>query len=594
MMRLEEKLLADVASVVQELYAAAIDPALIKIDKTPPEFEGEFTIVVFPFVKISKKNPEATANEIGSALQLKSNSISGFNVVKGFLNLVISDRFWIDTLTQITANKQYGIFPSTGKKVVIEYGGPNTNKPLHLGHLRNIVLGYSTATILEAAGNEVHKVNIYNDRGIAICKSMVAYLRVGNNETPASAGIKGDHFVGKYYVAYQTILEQEIGLMEMGNMSAEDAAKKADIYLEAVEMLQKWEAHDAEVLALWNKMNGWVYEGFEETFSQIGIDFEKHYKESDYYLKGKDLVNQGLAKNIFFKREDGSICVDLTRDGLDQKVLLRADGTSVYITQDIGIAKERYNDFKMDTSIYVVANEQDYHFKVLKLVLQKLKEPYADGIYHLNYGMVDLPDGKMKSREGTVVDADDLIAEMQTEARSFLQASEKSIDFSEEEISKLAKQVGLAALKYFILKVEPKKRMVFNPKESIDLQGNTGPFIQYTYARIRSIFRKMTEMQIPEKEMEFRDLHPAEKDLIVWLYQYPQVVKTAAENYSPAEIANYIYNLAKNYNHFYAEHSILKAESEEKMYLRIAITKNISHVLKHGLFLLGIEAPERM
>ena len=594
MMRLEDQLLADVASVVNQLYSFAIDPSLIKIDKTPPEFEGEFTIVVFPFVKISKKNPEITANEIGSALKSKANYISDFNVVKGFLNLIITEQFWIDTLNQISANKNYGIFPSTGKKVVIEYGGPNTNKPLHLGHLRNIVLGFSTATILETAGNEVHKVNIYNDRGIAICKSMVAYLRTGNDETPSSTGIKGDHFVGKYYVAYQTILEQEIGLMEMGNMSAEDAAKKADIYLEAVEMLQKWEAHDQDVLALWNKMNGWVYEGFEETFEKLGIDFEKHYKESDYYLKGKELVKQGLEKNAFFKKEDGSIWVDLTGDGLDQKVLLRADGTSVYITQDIGIAKERYNDFKMDTSVYVVANEQDYHFKVLKLVLQKLKEPYADGIYHLNYGMVDLPEGKMKSREGTVVDADDLIEEMQTEAKSFLQASEKSIDFSEDEIQKLAKQVGLAALKYFILKVEPKKRMVFNPKESIDLQGNTGPFIQYTYARMQSIFRKMAEMQLNEKEIQFKNLNQAEKELIVWLYQYPQIVKTAAENYSPAEIANYIYNLAKNYNHFYAEHSVLKAESEDKMYLRIALTKNVSYVIKHGLHLLGIEAPERM
>ena len=594
MMLLEDQLLADVASVVNQLYADAIDPSLIKIDKTPPEFEGEFTIVVFPFVKISKKNPEITANEIGSALKSKANYISDFNVVKGFLNLIITEQFWIDTLNQISANKNYGIFPSTGKKVVIEYGGPNTNKPLHLGHLRNIVLGFSTATILEAAGNEVHKVNIYNDRGIAICKSMVAYLRTGNDETPSSTGIKGDHFVGKYYVAYQTILEQEIGLMEMGNMSAEDAAKKADIYLEAVEMLQKWEAHDQDVLALWKKMNGWVYEGFEETFEKLGIDFEKHYKESDYYLKGKELVKQGLEKNAFFKKEDGSIWVDLTGDGLDQKVLLRADGTSVYITQDIGIAKDRYNDFKMDTSIYVVANEQDYHFKVLKLVLQKLKEPYADGIYHLNYGMVDLPEGKMKSREGTVVDADDLIEEMQTEAKSFLQASEKSIDFSEDEIQKLAKQVGLAALKYFILKVEPKKRMVFNPKESIDLQGNTGPFIQYTYARMQSIFRKMAEMQLNEKEIQFKNLNQAEKELIVWLYQYPQTVKTAAENYSPAEIANYIYNLAKNYNHFYAEHSVLKAESEDKMYLRIALTKNVSYVIKHGLHLLGIEAPERM
>ncbi len=594
MMRLEEQLVQDVIAVVNGLYAVEINSAIVKIDKTPPGFEGEFTIVIFPFAKLSKKNPEATANEIGAALVKKSIYIASFNVVKGFLNLSISDTFWIDTLVTISSQKDYGNLPSTGIKYVVEYGGPNTNKPLHLGHLRTLLLGYSTANILKAAGHEVHKVNIYNDRGIAICKSMVSYLRNGNDETPASAGIKGDHFVGKFYVEYDVMLKQEIGLMEMGNMSEKDAAKNAAIYSEAVDMLQKWEAGDKDVIALWNKMNNWVYEGFEETFKNIGIDFEKHYKESDYYLKGRDIVLEGLQKGIFFKKDDGSIWVDLTDAGLDQKVLLRADGTSVYITQDLGVAKERYHDFHMDTSVYVVANEQDYHFKVLKLVLQKLHAPYADGIYHLSYGMVDLPEGKMKSREGTVVDADDLIDEMKTEAREFLDASEKSAEFTDTEKEILSKQIGLAALKYFILKVDPKKRMLFNPKESIDLQGHTGPFIQYTYARIQSIFRKLAEAGFEPKQMQFNSLNATEKELIVSLYQYPAVIQTAALNYSPAEIANYCYHLAKQFNHFYAEHSVLKAETEEKMHLRISITRNVARTLKHGLQLLGIEAPEKM
>ncbi|MBC8046302.1 MAG: arginine--tRNA ligase [Fimbriimonadaceae bacterium] len=592
-MKLEELLKSEVIAAINKLYSANIDASIIKIDKTPPEFEGEFTVVTFPFAKVSKKSPDATAIELGNALLQSSNIILKFNVVKGFLNISFKDAYWIDVLINIPV-KNYANLNATGKKIVIEYGGPNTNKPLHLGHVRTMLIGYATANILEAAGNEVHKVNILNDRGIAICKSMVAYLRTGNDKTPQLENIKGDHFVGNYYVEYQKIFEQEVGVLAMEGIATEEAEKKAPIYIETVEMLQKWEAHDPEVLALWEKMNNWVYEGFNETYKKLGVDFEKEYKESDYYLKGKESVIDGLNKNVFFKKEDGSVWVDLTSDGLDQKVLLRADGTSVYITQDMGVAEERYKDFAMDKSIYVVANEQDYHFKVLKLVMQKLGEPYADGIFHLSYGMVDLPEGKMKSREGTVVDADDLIDVMITDAKEFLEASEKKIDIPENEKDNLYRQIGLSALKYFILKVDPKKRILFNPKESIDLHGNTGPFIQYTYARIQSIFRKLDETGFQPKDTTFNTLLSDEKELIVLLDHYPDIIKFAAENYSPAEVANYIYHLAKTFNKFYAGHSITKAESEEKLHLRVAIAYRVANVFRHGLGLLGIECPERM
>ena len=593
-MKLEEQVKQLVVKVVQELYAQSIDENIVKIDKTPSEFQGELTVVIFPFVKISRKNPEITAKEIGEALQNRSEIIESFNVVKGFLNISFTETYWLSVLKQISNTTNFGEKRTSGKKYVLEYCGANTNKPLHLGHVRNVLLGYSVANILMAAGHEVHKVNILNDRGIAICKSMVAYLRTGNGDTPASTRIKGDHFVGKYYVEYQRIFEQEVGLLEMSNISKEEAEKTCSIYLEASEMLRKWEAGDEKVMELWNTMNDWVYEGFEETYKKIGIDFEKDYKESEYYLKGKDIVYAGLEKNAFYKKEDGSIWVDLTEEGLDHKVLLRADGTSVYITQDIAVAIARYADFKMDTSIYVVANEQDYHFKVLKLVLQKLNEPFADGIYHLNYGMVDLPEGKMKSREGTVVDADELIDEMQAEAKEFLSSSEKLLDFSEEEKNVLAEKIGLAALKYFILKVDPKKRMLFNPKESIDLQGNTGPFIQYTYARIQSIFRKLKEENFQISQDKFESLDAIEKELVVLLNQYPTIVEIAADTYSPSEVANYIYALAKKFNTFYVDHSIAKAETESKKHLRADIALNVSVVIKHGLILLGISVPERM
>ena len=594
MMELIAQLKKDAVAVVNKLYNQQVDATIIKIDKTPPEFTGELTLVIFPFVKISKKNPEVTANEIGEALMAINTTIAGFNVVKGFLNISFTDVYWSGVLQHIHNTKNYGILAATGKKVVLEYCGPNTNKPLHLGHVRNVLLGYAAANILAAAGHEVHKVNILNDRGIAICKSMVAYERNGNGSTPASTGIKGDHFVGNYYIEFAKIHEAEMATLIAAGKTKEEAEKNTPIYLAAQEMLRKWEAGDAAVLDLWNTMNNWVYEGFGVTYQKIGIDFEKEYKESEFYLHGKKMVQEGLTQGAFFKKEDGSIWVDLTSDGLDQKVLLRADGTSMYITQDMGVAEARYGDFKMDTSVYVVANEQDYHFKVLKLVLQKLGRPYGDGIYHLSYGMVDLPEGKMKSREGTVVDADDLMSEMTEEAKSFLAASEKSTAFNETEKQVLAEQIGLSALKYFILKVDPKKRILFNPKESIDLQGHTGPFIQYSYARIQSIFRKLAENGLNEFRLNGTDLLPAEKSLIVNIYQYPGVIQSAADNYSPAEVANYIYNLAKQFNSFYAEHSITKAESADKQHLRAIIAGQTAYILKHGLMLLGIQSPERM
>ena len=594
MMELIAQLKKDAVAVVNKLYNQQVDATIIKIDKTPPEFTGELTLVIFPFVKISKKNPEVTANEIGEALMAINTTIAGFNVVKGFLNISFTDVYWSGVLQHIHNTKNYGILAATGKKVVLEYCGPNTNKPLHLGHVRNVLLGYAAANILAAAGHEVHKVNILNDRGIAICKSMVAYERNGNGSTPASTGIKGDHFVGNYYIEFAKIHEAEMATLIAAGKTKEEAEKNTPIYLAAQEMLRKWESGDAAVLELWNTMNSWVYEGFGVTYQKIGIDFEKEYKESEFYLHGKKMVQEGLTQGAFFKKEDGSIWVDLTSDGLDQKVLLRADGTSMYITQDMGVAEARYGDFKMDTSVYVVANEQDYHFKVLKLVLQKLGRPYGDGIYHLSYGMVDLPEGKMKSREGTVVDADDLMSEMTEEAKAFLAASEKSAAFNETEKQVLAEQIGLSALKYFILKVDPKKRILFNPKESIDLQGHTGPFIQYSYARIQSIFRKLAENGLNEFRLNGTDLLPAEKSLIVNIYQYPGVIQSAADNYSPAEVANYIYNLAKQFNSFYAEHSITKAESADKQHLRAIIAGQTAYILKHGLMLLGIQSPERM
>ncbi len=579
-----------ISNGIAALYNVEIPPADIKFEPTPPEFEGEYTYVVFPLLKASKKSPPQTAEELGNYLLEHVNSIAQFNVVKGFLNIGFKADFWTNILYRLRTEQPWLNPPASRQKIVLEYCGPNTNKPLHLGHIRNMLLGYSISQIQAAAGNEVHRVNIYNDRGIAICKSMVAYLRTGNHSTPASTGIKGDHFVGNYYVTYSRLFDEEVSeLIARGNDKA-TAEKKAPIYLEAAKMLQQWEAGDAETLALWQTMNGWVYEGFNQTFKRIGVDFEKDYLESEHFTKGRDLVLQGLEKGYFYRKPDGSVWVDLTDKGLDEKVLLRSDGTSVYITQDIGVAHQRYLDYRMDVSAYVVANEQDYHFKVLKLVLEKLNEPYADGIHHLSYGMVDLPEGKMKSREGTVVDADDLMDEMEASSRSFLEQSDKQQDFSAEEKTALYHQVGLAALKYFILRVDPKKRILFNPAESIDLQGNTGPFIQYTYARIKSVLSKLTEepggiIATPDKD---------ELELIVTLSTYAATIQDAAANWSPAEIANYIYTLAKQFNKFYADHSVLHAETPEQQQLRIHLAVTTGEVLEHGLRLLGIEAPQRM
>lgn len=582
---------SEIEKTLIQLYNTDRHTDAIRLDITPPDFEGDFTLVVFPFTKLSGQNPAATAEAIGSALKQNCSDIRAVNVVKGFLNITLTDAFWMDILLRNRAMRNWNMRIANPQKITIEYCGPNTNKPLHLGHVRNMLLGYATANILEAAGCEVHRVNIYNDRGIAICKSMVAYLREGNGATPESTGIKGDHFVGNYYVAYAKIFEREVSALIAGGKTKEEAEKTAPVYLEATDMLRKWESGDAGVLQLWNTMNGWVYAGFNTTYDRLGVAFEKHYLESEHFSKGRDLVLQGLHKGVFFKKPDGSVWVDLTTDGLDEKVLLRSDGTSVYITQDIGVAQQRYADFKMDTSVYVVANEQDYHFKVLKLVLQRLGEPYADGIYHLSYGMVDLPEGKMKSREGTVVDADDLIEEIIRNAEEYMDQSEKGFDFNTAEKREVARQIGLGALKYFILKVDPRKRIVFNPKESIDLQGNTGPFIQYTYARIQSILRKCG--QAPG-EISTDSLLPLEKELVVLHDQYPSVIQKAAETYSPADVANYLYALAKTFNKFYAEHPVLKAETAGKEALRIVLLTLTASILQHGLRLLGIEAPERM
>jgi arginyl-tRNA synthetase len=585
------QLRAGLKQAALDLYAFDLNDEHIKLEPTPDEFAGDVTFVVFPLVKASRKSPADTAAAIGAHLQEHSADIAHYNVVKGFLNITLSPVFWQQMLRSVHQRKPWLSPAPTGKKIVLEYCGPNTNKPLHLGHIRNMLLGFSVSEILAAAGHEVHRVNIYNDRGIAICKSMVAYVRKGNDTTPASTGIKGDHFVGQYYVEYARIFDQEVQALMEGGTPKEAAERKAPIYLEAVDMLQKWEAGDAATLQLWQTMNNWVYAGFNETFKRLGVDFEKDYLESEHFGKGRDLVLSGLEAGIFFKKEDGSVWVDLTDKGLDEKVLLRSDGTSVYITQDIGVAHQRYRDFGMDVSAYVVANEQDYHFKVLKLVLEKLGEPYASGIFHLSYGMVDLPEGKMKSREGTVVDADDLIDEMERSSREFLEQSNKQQDFTDEEKATLYHQIGLAALKYFILRVDPKKRILFNPAESIDLQGNTGPFIQYTYARIQSMLRKLGHAPIAA---EWPEPDADEIAVIAQIAAYPDLLQTAAAAYSPAELANYLYALAKQFNKFYADHSVLHAETTGQQQLRAALATTTGHILEHGLGLLGIQAPDRM
>jgi len=593
-MNIEQHISTATFAAVKALYNQDLPENQLTLQDTRPEFEGQLTIVVFPIVRFSKKSPEVTANELGAYLQENVEEITGFNVIKGFLNLSISRAYWLNLFNTEVLKPDFGIIPSSGKKVMVEYSSPNTNKPLHLGHVRNNLLGYSVSELLKANGAEVYKVNLVNDRGIHICKSMLAWQKWSNGETPESSGIKGDHLVGKYYVIFDKEYKKEIDALKAEGQTEEEAKKNAPLIKEAQSMLLAWENGDPEVKALWSKMNGWVYDGFAVSYKNLGVDFDKYYYESNTYLLGKDTVEEGLAKGVFFKKEDGSVWIDLTEDGLDQKLVLRADGTSVYITQDLGTAEMKYDDFAMDESIYVVGNEQDYHFKVLFLILQKLGKSWATGLHHLSYGMVDLPNGKMKSREGTVVDADDLVKEMIETAKQKTEALGKINDFSEEEKETLYHNIGLGALKYFLLKVEPKKRLLFDPAESIDFQGNTGPFIQYTHARIKSLLNKAGYVSSATTTTDLA-LSATELELMMLLAKYPAEIAIAAKGLSPASLANYLYEVAKMFNKFYHEvPPIIKEENAEMRQLRLNLSAVVANVLKAGMRLLGITVPERM
>lgn len=578
---------------VKQLYNQDISESVINLQDTRKEFEGQVTIVVFPLIKFSKKSPEATANDLGAYLVEHVAEVVAFNVVKGFLNLSIVDSYWFDLMNNQLIDPSFGELKSNGKKVMVEYSSPNTNKPLHLGHVRNNLLGYSVAELLKADGYDVFKVNLVNDRGIHICKSMLAWQKWGNGETPESTGLKGDHLVGKYYVIFDKEYKKEIEALKLNGETEEEAKKNASLIRQAQQMLLDWEAGNSDVISLWETMNGWVYKGFDITYQNLGVDFDKYYYESNTYLLGKGIVDEGLDKGVFFKKPDGSVWIDLTADGLDQKLVLRADGTSVYITQDLGTAQMKYDDFNMDESLYVVGNEQDYHFKVLFLILEKLGKTWAKGLYHLSYGMVDLPSGKMKSREGTVVDADDLISEMVLTARQKTEALGKINSFSEQEKDDLYYQIGMGALKYFLLKVEPKKRLLFDPSESIDFQGNTGPFIQYTHARIKSLLEKAS--YVSTKTANDMELSETESEMIILLSKYPTEISAAAKAYSPAMLANYLYELAKLFNKFYHEiPPIVKEEDLELKQLRLNISAVTANLLKKGMLILGITVPERM
>ncbi|MEN0050805.1 MAG: arginine--tRNA ligase [Bacteroidota bacterium] len=632
-----------VATAVKNIYDSDFPAEKVTISPTRKEFEGDYTVVVFPFSKAARKKPEAIGEDLGNYLKENLAEVTDFNVIKGFLNLVISDDYWKDFLQTASANSTYGKHPSNGKKVMVEYSSPNTNKPLHLGHIRNILLGWSSAQLFEAAGYEVVKTQIVNDRGIAICKSMLTWQKFGNGATPESEGIKSDHFVGKFYVLFNQKLSAEYKewqetkdakdifaewkkdekvVKRTEKQIQEDREKDArenklktqatytlEAYFfkaykntyfneysqlgkESREMLLAWEANDPEVRALWEKMNTWVYNGFGVTYERLGVNFDKNYYESDTYILGKETVDKGLSNEVFYQKEDGSTWIDLTDSKLDHKIVLRADGTSVYLTQDLGTAQLRYQDFGVDSMIYVVGDEQNYHFQVLFEVLKRLGEPYADALYHLSYGMVDLPTGKMKSREGTVVDADDLIAEVIAEARKNVEERGELTELSKEKREEIIRKIGLGALKFFIIKVQPKKRMVFNPAESVDMQGQTGPYVQNAFVRIQSILRKAGEVN--GNYTTYDKLEPLEKELLGKLYAYPALVKNAAENLDPSEIANYCYDLAKSFHKFYHDHSILKAESEAAKHFRLALSKLIAQVLENGMMLLGIEMPERM
>ena len=597
-MKIEEEICASVISAVKQLYGQDVPAKMVSLQKTKREFEGNLTLVVFPFTKMSHKKPEETAEEIGKYLVENDKNIAAFNVIKGFLNLSISSAAWIDLLNTINADEKYGEMSATEDSplVMIEYSSPNTNKPLHLGHVRNNLLGWSLSQIMAANGNKVVKTNIVNDRGIHICKSMLAWQKWGNGETPETSGKKGDHLIGDYYVAFDKHYKEEVSALISQGMTQEEAEKEAPLIKEAHEMLVKWENNDTEVRDLWNKMNSWVYTGFDETYKAMGVGFDKIYYESDTYLVGKSKVEEGLEKNLFFRKEDGSVWADLTNDGLDQKLLLRSDGTSVYMTQDIGTANLRFKDFPINKMIYVVGNEQNYHFQVLSILLDRLGFEWGKDLVHFSYGMVELPNGKMKSREGTVVDADELIAEMVKTARETSDELGKFNDMSEEEKQEIARVVGLGALKYFILKVDARKNMLFNPEESIDFNGNTGPFIQYTYARIRSIMRKAAaeNIAIPETLDETMPLSEKEIELIQQMSDFAGAVRQAGSDYSPSGIANYCYELTKAFNQFYHDFSILHEEDVNKKLVRLVIAKNVSKIIREGMALLGIEVPERM
>ena len=581
------------AQAVKSLYGAEVPESMLQFQATRKEFEGDVTLVVFPLLRTSRKAPEATAQEIGEWLSANVPEVASFNVVKGFLNVKLSASYWAGVLAAVASDPGFGQLPSTGKTVMVEFSSPNTNKPLHLGHVRNNLLGWSVSKLLEACGHKVVKVNLVNDRGIHICKSMLAWLKCGNGATPESTGKKGDHLIGDYYVKFNDLLKAEVKELMAGGMSEEEAEKNAPILREAQEMLVKWEQGDPEVVALWKKMNGWVYAGFDKTYASLGISFDRIYYESQTYKGGKSLVAEGLEKGVFFRKEDGSVWCDLTGDGLDQKLLLRKDGTSVYMTQDLGTAKQRFDEYKFDELIYVVGNEQNYHFQVLKLILKKLGFEWSDAIYHLSYGMVELPEGKMKSREGTVVDADDLIEKMYATAKETSLELGKLEGMDEKEQDELFRMLGLGALKYFIIKVDPRKTMLFDPKESIDFNGNTGPFIQYTHARIKSILRKAAEQGFEAAATSAQVLEK-EQSIIQLLSGYPDKVREAGEAHSPALIANYAYELAKEFNQYYHDVSILREEDAAVRSQRLLLIGVIASVLVKAMDILGIQLPERM
>lgn len=605
-MTIEQQIVATAIAAVKELYGQEVPEKMVQLQKTRSEFEGNLTLVVFPFLKISHKKPEDTAQDLGKYIKDNCQAIADYNVVKGFLNLVIDKKAWLGLLNEMNANEKFGEKPITENSplVMIEYSSPNTNKPLHLGHVRNNLLGWSLAQIMEANGNKVVKTNIVNDRGIHICKSMLAWLKYGNGETPETSGKKGDHLIGDYYVAFDKHYREEVKTLKAQYMAEgmdEEAAEKkakeeSPLIKEAHEMLVKWEQNDPEVRALWKKMNDWVYAGFDETYKALGVGFDKIYYESNTYLVGKKKVEEGLAKGLFFRKDDNSVWADLTGEGLDQKLLLRSDGTSVYMTQDIGTAEMRFNDFPIDKMIYVVGNEQNYHFQVLSILLDRLGFKWGKELVHFSYGMVELPNGKMKSREGTVVDADDLIAAMIGDAKQTSEELGKFKDMSEEERNEIARIVGMGALKYFILKVDARKNMLFNPEESIDFNGNTGPFIQYTYARIRSILRKAQAegIAIPAQLGDNMPLNEKEIELIQKLNEFGAAVEQAGKDYSPSGIANYCYELTKAFNQFYHDYSILGADTEDEKIVRLVLAQNVGKTLKNGMALLGIEVPERM